>query len=85
MQWSKVADFTQRGISLALFGLSAYALLILGHGAYGSIQRRRQRLAEGKQDQSLVAAPETEPSTEHVDNVRNVCECLCVCVHSVIQ
>ena len=82
MQWSKVADFAQRGITLALFSLTAYALLILGDGAYGSIQRRRrQRLTEAELDQSLSAAPTVEPSAEHVDDVR--CVSGCISVHTV--
>ena len=79
MRWSKVADFAQRGISLALFGLSAYALLILGNGAYASIQRRRHRLAEAKEEQSVSVTPVVEPNVEHVDDVRYVCVCVCAC------
>ena len=45
ISWSRVADFAQRGIAVALFGLTAYGMVVLAQGGYGVMRRRRQRKA----------------------------------------
>ena len=43
VNWTAVADYAQRGISLTLFGLSLVGLAILGQGGYMKLQKRRLR------------------------------------------
>lgn len=45
MSWSRVADFAQRGMAVALFGLTVYGMVVLTQGGYGVLRRRRQRKA----------------------------------------
>ena len=45
ISWSRVADMTQRSVSLALSGLTLLGLAVLAHGGYGVLQRKNQRAA----------------------------------------
>ena len=43
--WGRIADYSQRGISILLFGLTVVGTLLLAQGGYGVVQRRKQRKA----------------------------------------
>lgn len=43
ISWSRVADMTQRTVSLALSGLTLVGLAVLARGGYGVLQRKKQR------------------------------------------
>lgn len=45
ISWSRVADMTQRTVSLALSGLTLVGLAVLARGGYGVLQRKNQRAA----------------------------------------
>ena len=42
VNWSRVADLTQRTIVWTMVGLTAYASVLLARGSYGVIQRHKK-------------------------------------------
>lgn len=51
MSWSRVADFAQRGMAVALFGLTVYGMVVLTQGATaccGDAGRGRRWREEGR-------------------------------------
>lgn len=58
--WSRVADMTQRTVSLALSGLTLVGLAVLARGGYGVMQRKKNResLVLEEQQNRLAAAAE---------------------------
>ena len=45
MNWSRLADLTQRTFSVALLGLTVYGIAVLANGGYGVMQKRKQAKA----------------------------------------
>lgn len=45
MFWSRMADFTQRGIAIVLFSMTVFGTVILAQGGYGVVRRHRERKA----------------------------------------
>lgn len=43
ISWSRVADMSQRGVSLMLSGLTLVGLGVLANGGYGVYKRKKQR------------------------------------------
>lgn len=43
MAWSRLADYTQRTLSVMLLGLTIYGGVVLANGGYGVVQRRKQQ------------------------------------------
>ena len=43
--WGRVADYTQRTMSVLLFGLTVYGLVILTRGGIDVLKRHKQRKA----------------------------------------
>ena len=40
-----MADFTQRGITALLFGMTVFGTVVLAQGGYGVVRRHRERKA----------------------------------------
>lgn len=57
--WSRVADLTQRSVSIGLFGLTLVSLGVLSKGGYDSVQRRKMRKATESAEQNSTSATES--------------------------
>ena len=52
--WSRVADFTQRGIAVVLFSMTVVGTVILAQGGYGVVRRHRERKALEKSGETTA-------------------------------
>lgn len=55
--WSRVADMTQRTVSVALFGLTLLGLGVLAKGGYDVMERKKERDARKLMEQQSAPNP----------------------------
>lgn len=59
MAWTRIADYSQRTVSILLFGLTIYGLSIMVRGGHGVLKRRKERqLLNSEQQQESGGSSE---------------------------